>query len=330
MGCIGLLAVLTASCLPARDTATLSSLRQLDEYPLYVMNYYGSYAGDLSFHQPPTPANVTSFLPPGYPEFSPNWGCSLFSASGDAQNELYGRNFDWQYSPALVLFTDPPGGYRSVSLVDLAYLLGADGSKNLGRLPLAERERLLRAPFWPFDGMNEHGLAIGMAAVPQESRVFKPGKPTLDSLAIIRQVLDNARNVEEAITIMGQYNLDFGGGPPLHYLIADRSGNSALVEFTDEMVILKNTNPWHLATNHLRLDLAPEEPAGCWRYARIEQALARSGGKLSQQAAMDLLASVAQGGDNPTQWSVVYQLSTGKIHIAMGGNYLKTYTLQLK
>ena len=28
-----------------------------------------------------------------------------------------------------------------------------------------------------------------------------------------------------------QYNLDWGSGPPLHYLLADRGGASAVVEF---------------------------------------------------------------------------------------------------
>jgi hypothetical protein len=33
---------------------------------------------------------------------------------------LFGRNFDYYYSPALLLFTRPPAGYASVSMVDLA------------------------------------------------------------------------------------------------------------------------------------------------------------------------------------------------------------------
>jgi len=52
-------------------------------------------------------------------------------------------------------------------MVDIAYL-GFEGSKAgaLTNLPLVERRALLDAPSLPFDGMNERGLAIGMAAVP--------------------------------------------------------------------------------------------------------------------------------------------------------------------
>lgn len=80
---------------------------------------------------------------------------------------FYGWNFDWDYGTALLLFTDPPGGYASVSMVDIAYL-GIEGKseKDLQNLPYEERQLLLGAPSLPFDGMNERGLAIGMAAVP--------------------------------------------------------------------------------------------------------------------------------------------------------------------
>ena len=44
---------------------------------------------------------------------------------------VYGRNFDWQYSPALLLFTNPPDGYASVSMVDIEYLVGAENTEGL-------------------------------------------------------------------------------------------------------------------------------------------------------------------------------------------------------
>jgi hypothetical protein len=45
-------------------------------------------------------------------------GVLPFAAIGDEEQNLYGRNFDWQFSPAVLLFTDPPDGtprYRSIS-----------------------------------------------------------------------------------------------------------------------------------------------------------------------------------------------------------------------
>ena len=178
----------------------------------------------------------------------------------DPEDRLFGRNFDWRYSPALLLFTDRPaaGGYASVSMVDIAYLGFEDNSVDLTVLPLAERRGFLEAPSWPFDGMNEAGVAVGMAAVPSGSQSaaderHDPGKPTIDSLEVIRAILDRAGSVDEAVAILGQYNVDWEGGPPLHYLVADRSGRAALVEFHGgQIVVLPNAGPWHAATNFTR------------------------------------------------------------------------------
>ena len=95
---------------------------------------------------------------------------------------LFGRNFDWEYSPAVLLFTHPPGGYASVSMVDIAYLgFDEDQVNSLTELTLEERQALLNAPEWPFDGMNEKGLVIGMAAVPPGQMPYDPDKKTIGS-----------------------------------------------------------------------------------------------------------------------------------------------------
>ena len=139
----------------AEEVKTLSSLDQIDDFPLYTM----VYQGDI-------PTEMESSARQRYLE-EPAWACSLFAAYGDPDEILYGRNFDWDFSPALLLFMDPPGGYASVSMVDIHYLgFGGDQAFNITDLPLAERVGLLEAPYIPFDGMNEAGLAVGMAAVP--------------------------------------------------------------------------------------------------------------------------------------------------------------------
>jgi len=265
----------------------------------------------------------------------PAWACSLFAALGDADEMFYGRNFDWEYSPALLLFTDPPDGYASVSMVDIAYLgFGGDRASTLTSLPLVERRSLLDAPFLPFDGMNEHGLVIGMAAVPPGQMRSDPDKETIGSLMMIREVLDHAGNVNEAIAIFHNYNVDMEGGPSIHYLIADSSGRSVLVEFYQgEMVVFPNETAWHLATNFLRASAgaSAEGPAlseaegECWRYDRISQRLTEAQGQMTTQDAVDLLAEVSQ---ESTQWSVVYGMSSGDIHVTMGREYDDVHILQ--
>jgi hypothetical protein len=300
--------------------ATLNSLERVDEYPLYVMHYQGEYGSRLSNFP--------------FKDTGTAWACSLFAAMGDEDQKLFGRNFDWRYSPALLLFTDPPDGYASVSMIDIAYLDFDNKVENLAELPLAKRQALLQAPYLPFDGMNEYGLVIGMAAVPESNMPHDANKPDIDSLAIIREILDHTRTVNEAVAIFNKYNIDWGGGPTLHYLVADSggdgngSGESVLVEFSDgKMVVLPNDNPWHLATNHLRVNAQGD--GGCNRYAKIRQQLSSNSGKLTLQEALQLLSDVSQGGDYPTQWSIVYGFSIGDIEVVMGRKYSQHYTFPL-
>jgi hypothetical protein len=316
-----------AKGLSDEEVATLSSLEQVDGYPLYTMRYYGAYRAEVSATEVvegPGNSSVPRLNDMGR---APAPACSLFAALSDADNRLYGRNFDWQFSPAVLLFTDPPAGYASASMVDIAYLVGQAGVHGLAERSLAERRALLRAPFMPFDGMNEHGLAVGMAAVPESKMPYDPDKETADSLRVIREMLDHARDVDEAVALLENYNISWQGGPPLHYLVADASGHAALVEFYQgQMVVIPNETPWHLATNFLRTAAGETAEGVCWRYDKIQQRLAETGGRITVQDALDLLQQVSQA---VTQWSVVYDLSGGGISVAMGRQYEEVHTLHL-
>lgn len=296
------------------EYSTLSSLEKVDDYPFYVMNYSGDY------NYPRINASIQQQL---------DFSCSLFAALGKTGDMFYGRNFDWDFSPSMLLFTEPSDGYASVSMVDLTFLDISPGvSKNLADLPLKDRTALLDAPALPFDGMNERGLAVGMAAVPDEyidDASMDASRPTIGSIGIIRLVLDHAQNVEEAVKLFDSYNIDFSGGPPIHYLLADPSGKAILIEFYNgEMKQLPNVDAWHMATNHLRC--IAQGSGGCTRYRTLSQRLSSLGGELDPNLAMQLLSDVKQGS---TQWSSVYDMTSGKIHIVIGNDYEHIYTFQL-
>jgi hypothetical protein len=300
--------------LSVHDIATLSSLDQIDDFPLYTMVYEGDPA-----------LEGENIALQRYGE-EPAWACSLFAAYGDPDEILYGRNFDWDFSPALLLFMDPPGGYASVSMVDI-YYLGFDGDRAFGieELPLDEQVGLLDAPYIPFDGMNETGLVVGMAAVPPGRMEDDPAKETIDSLMVIRKILDQAATIDEAVEIIQSYNIDMGS-TPIHYLISEKSGRSALIEFSKgEIVVLLNENPWQMATNFLMSETSTSRDISCGRYRAIEEKLTDLGGRISPRQAVDLLEDVAQPS---TQWSVVYRVSTGEVWVVMGGKYNQVHKLE--
>jgi hypothetical protein len=333
---------------PAVDTAagTLSTFAQVDDYPLYVMRYYGDYGFDQYLRRGTSGYRdalgvVGDRRDPGRladPDRGgerhatvvvqgtddPPWGCTTFAALNEEGEYLLGRNFDWYDHMALLLYTDPPHGYASVSMVDLGYLGFVPGDTSDSNM-----RQLLRAPFWPFDGMNEKGVAVGMMAVPHAEGGNDPKKVTIGTLDAIRLVLDHAEDVEAAVSVLGRYNIDFEGGPPVHYLVSDATRRSVVIEFVaDEMKVIPCEHPWQVATNFVITGYAwTGSPSDCWRYNRAYSVLESKNGIMSGDEAMNLLHSVCQ---SITMWSVVYGGQSGTISIAMGLDYATIHDFNME
>jgi choloylglycine hydrolase len=129
---------------------------------------------------------------------------------GSDSCRLFGRNLDWTNHIALLLFTHPSDGYASISMVHLDPLGYSEGD------PVdspGNRRAFLMSPTTPLDGMNECGVAIGMMLVDHADPPYDPEKVTLHSGLVIRLVLDYAKNTEEAVELLGNYNVDFGDYP---------------------------------------------------------------------------------------------------------------------
>ena len=305
-------AVAVAVADPAAPERTLASLRRLDDHPLFTMRFEGRY--DRLAHLPEVERATALAAARG------TWACSLFSTA-----PLFGRNFDWDPDPALLLFTDPPDGYASVSMVDLSYL-GFGPSSPPDRVAEARRRLLLAAPLLPFDGMNEPGLVVGMAQVDEARDDPGPDRPTVGSVRIIRLMLDQARTVAEAVAVMGRYHVDFSGGPPLHYLIADASGRSAVVEYVGgQMRVGWREVAWQAAVNFPLSGTPEQERQADPRYRTLSGELAR-GGVRDWRQAMGLLERVAQP---HTRWSVVYDTRDGEVHLVMGQHYADVHSFHL-
>ena len=294
---------------------TLASLKKVDDYPLYTMTYYGGY--DLLASESKAISHIVRTDVP--------WACSLFIAFGDAGHAIYGRNFDWDFSPAILLFTHPPNGYASVSMVDISYL--GFSNNEVASLSTTDK-RLLDAPFLPFDGMNEYGLTVGMAAVNgSKERPPDPRRPTVGSLGIIRVMLDRAKNTDEAVSLLQNHNIDFTGGPPLHYLIADPSGHSVTVEFIDgTMQVTQNDTPWQVATNFFIAGASDAAKAQDSRYATASKWLQQTQGRISPEEAMGLLKQINQ---DITQWSIVYDMGSGDVTVSMARKYETVHKFHL-
>jgi choloylglycine hydrolase len=282
---------------------------QIDDYPLFTLNYTSDYKFDEYLQTGQIPLYTLN------KSKGKNFSCTCFSAFG-GEYRLFGRNYDWSESSTyFILFTNPPNGYSSVSTVDLSFF-----NYNHDEPPsFSDNQSTLRIlPYYPFDGMNEMGVAIGMNALDEAQSPNDPSKVTIGELQLIRLVLDYSSSTQEAISLIQQYNIRMED-PPIHYLIADSSGHSAIIEFVNgEMKMINNSNPWQVTTNFVITGLTNPQNAPCWRYRYAYEKLSSNNGILSESEAVNLLQEVSL---SITRWSTVFNLKSGQLQIAMGRDY---------
>lgn len=316
-----LILFITTLILFRNELRSLASLKKVDNYGMYQMTYYGDYGFDEFLKvgaesDADIEAFVTRRLLKGLPiDLGVTGdGCTAFVVKNENDDILFGRNFDYTYSPSLQLYTTPDTGYASVSTVNLSFL--GYSEDNLPDGGFFECFLTLAAPFLPFDGMNEKGLAIASLAVPEAEAPYYSDKVTLNTTTAIRLVLDNAATVEEAVDLLRQYNIYFSNGIACHYLIADASGHSAIVEYINqELCIVETDEEYQIASNFIAYDglNIGEGFTEFERYDKVQNAIEVNEGMLEAEGAIQLLVDIGifDGDIDKLQWSVLYNLTTG-------------------
>lgn len=241
-------------------------------------------------------------------------GCTCFVSKNENNEVIFARNFDFEYAPMLQIYTKPDNGYKSVSTVNLSFA-GYD-KNNLPSSGISFNSFLtLAAPYLPFDGMNEKGVCMALLAVPESDPGNSDDKVTLNTTTAIRLVLDKASNVDEAVDLLRQYNIYFSGDVDCHYLIADASGQSVLIEYYDGgLKVVEADTDYQIATNFIAYNDVNigEGFTEFERYEATEQFLIEKDNTLSIKDCENILNEVgvtSKSGENKLQWSVVYNLS---------------------
>jgi predicted choloylglycine hydrolase len=146
----------------------------------------------------------------------PTVGCSAVMTGG-----VYGRNYDYkpQHYGARLALVRAKGSYASVGASELL----------TGRL----------------DGMNEHGLTVGLHLVRAS-----PQHPGLSCVVIVRLVLDQCATTAEAIAMLRR----LPHAMRYNYSLQDAAGRAAVVEAIPGIVAVR-TGPWLACTNHFQSPL---------------------------------------------------------------------------
>ncbi len=168
---------------------------------------------------------------------APEIGCAGFTAVTEDGDRLFGRNYDFSETSSMIVRTNPGDGrYASVSSADLGFL-GLDPDTKLDGI--MEKALTLAATYVPLDGVNEKGVSCGIFMSYQgvEGEVTPTAqdteKPDLTSTTMLRMVLDYADSVESAVELIKKYDLHDSAGTSFHYMIADSTGKSAVLEWVN-------------------------------------------------------------------------------------------------
>ncbi|MDD6057448.1 MAG: carcinine hydrolase/isopenicillin-N N-acyltransferase family protein [Clostridiales bacterium] len=273
--------------------------------------------------------------------------CSSFTAKSESGDVLFARNYDFAKTNTCIVFTEAnEGRHATISTVDLQFL-GIDVDKNLDGL--MNKITCLASTYTPLDGINDAGVSCGIYMTYQGGETTIPtnqdtGRPDFTSTTLLRLILDYADNVEEAIEIASSYDLHDSAKTSYHYMVADASGKSAILEWvagtdatdndgakrelkviyndTDSYVDTMQLSPnYQIITNFIvypgYYDNSPEdEKKGYDRYEKIYEELSGTNGIVKDEwAAMDILRIVGRRNwDNDddngcTVHSVVYNLA---------------------
>ena len=317
------------------ELKTINGIKKIHNSPMYEMTYHGDYSFDEFLEVGATTDTdvvdfVTSKLLKGLPITIelPDLACSTTYSKTPEGDYVFGRNFDLDFSPSMIVHTEPDNGYKSVSISNLAFM-----GYNENYLPesFADSIVALAAPYVPIDGMNSKGLSVGVLLLADfEMTNQKSGKIGLQTTTAIRMLLDKCANVDEALAMLEQYDMNSSAGSTYHFQIADATGKSVIVEYiNNEMIVLEPEEFYQACTNFV---LTPGEHyefgRGQDRYKVLMEKLDETNGILSEDDVMTLLEEVAlpyseedKARDSEIQWSAVYNLNDLTASVAVGGDY---------
>ena len=278
--------------------------------------------------------------------------CTSFQAAkADGNGFWYGRNYDFFKNPTMVTVSHPKKGYASIAVSDMSHF-----GYSLEKLPegFAASLSCLASIYAPVDGINEKGLCTSIMALPKQAACQDSGKHRVGTTIIMRLWLDRCATVAEALELLETVDVrhDAAVGSGYHYMVADASGDCAVVEFDKEdgwktMIVRKDpSDNCMLVTNHLLSDkyytTIPDEAVGnphsksWWRYETAGAYLTEHNGVLTHDEAQECLALVHwkdlvwdNGMVEDTQYSNVYDQSNITLSLRPWNDYDTTYTFQL-
>lgn len=317
------------------DCLLKGELKKLNNYT-YTLKYENDYALDMVLER--GIKNVADLAKTMQRHFGAKNGdikmsgsgfaCTTFNHFTESGDHILARNFDYKDAPAIVVWTAPENGYKSVAMTDTNVMLYGE---KLGEAK--NKNRLLLAPYACMDGINEKGLAIAVLEIKTKATHQHTGKRSITTTVMIRAVLDKCATVDEAVEMFKRYDMQDSLFCNYHYQIADASGKTILIEYVNnEMRLIEPEDKIQYVMNFFKSpDGDNKKGFGYTRQKWIEAAFAESKGVMSEQEAMKLLEKCKldykhkRGYQITSLWSAVYNCQRCSMLLSTGMDYSKQF-----
>ena len=244
----------------------------------------------------------------------PAFACSTFCLRFEGRT-IFAKNYDWSFEEGFLIVNQRERKHSSDSKSP------AKWTSRYGSVTFNQYGRN-----FPSGGINEAGLVVELLWSDGSRYPKADARPTVGCLEWIQYQLDTAATVSEVIASDSKVRIE--SEVPLHYLIADKQGNVATIEFIGRKLVVHTGTQLPVAAltnNHYEDSLEflqkrnwiPTDAGSLARFVRAANHVKnfRSGEPVSY--AFDSLADVSSA---LTQWSIVYEIDRGIIHFRTRSN----------
>jgi len=241
------------------------------------------------------------------------FACSAFFCDGETK--YFAKNFDWRSGQGYIIKNKPGQGKFAYGLrgTNQAHWTSKYGSFTFNQI----------GKEFPYGGMNEKGLVVEQLWM-SESIYPDHNNPTISELEWIQYQLDSYATIDEIIQNIN--HLTIKPIATVHYFIADRNGNSAVIDFTEGKTVINKkqgrnqvitNSPFLSSENYFALNQSKIDATSRTsfdRFCQIKNSLTNI--EIENPAhAFEILGNSAENRDNyKTYWSIVYDLSNLKIY----------------
>ena len=172
-------------------------------------------------------------------------------------------------------------------------------------------------------GVNEHGLFFDFAAIPPVSPKESVETTPNQDCSGISELLHSCRTVDEVLAALSVHPYTLTTS---QLLVADARGGAAVINAKD--IVRKPVGQDYLITTNFAVCDVASGAYDCLRYEIIDRELDRAG-DISVEQFQGILSDVHQEGAVSTLYSMVCDLTAGKIHLSIDHDFTRSQILDV-